>query len=122
MKIALPVVIKKEGKWYQGFLENDKFTENKEIKTLSDIKNVSDYKTITAYIVSIGEDRKIAEELLEKTGFDSIYVLNKPVDLTVKQLNTYLWSDYYPLCKTCKKKCKQSHIVKSLHCDSYIKA
>jgi hypothetical protein len=122
MKIALPVVIKKEGKWYQGFLEDDKFTENKEIKSLSDVKNVSDYKTITAHIISIGEDRKIAEELLEKTGFESIYVLNKPVDLSVNQLKAYLWSDYYPLCKTCKKKCKQSHIVKSLHCDQYTKA
>jgi hypothetical protein len=122
MKIALPVVIKNNGKWIQGFLEDDKFTEIKELKSLSEIKEVSDYKTITAYIVSIGEDRKIAEDLLEKSGFESIYVLNKPVNLSVNQLKAYLWSDYYTLCKTCKKKCKQSHIVKSLHCDQYIKA
>ena len=63
-----------------------------------------------------------AEDLLEKSGFESIYVLDKPVDLSVNQLKAYLWADYYPLCKTCKKKCKQSHIVLSLHCDDYIKA
>jgi ABC-type Zn uptake system ZnuABC Zn-binding protein ZnuA len=121
MKIALPAVVKKDGKWYQGFLEGTTFTENKEIKKLSDIKNVAEYKGILAYFISMGYDRKLADDILEKTGLETIYILNKPVDLTVKQLNAYMWSDYFPLCKSCKKKCKQSHIAKDVYCKQFEK-
>jgi len=121
MKIALPVVVKKDNKWYQGFIEDFNLTINKEIKKLSDIKNISEYKGLITYIRTKGLDRDLANKLLKETNCESIYVLNKPIDLTEKQYESYIWSDYFPLCLKCKKNCKQSHIVKELYCKDFEK-
>jgi len=41
--------------------------------------------------------------------------------MTDKEYNKYYWSDYYDLCKKCKERCKQSHVVKQVVCKKYNK-
>ena len=119
MKVVATAVIKKDGKWYQGFINQYSFQWKKEITKLSDVKEVSDYKTLYAYIRDKGGDTSICEEMMKAINCDSCYVLDKPIDLTESQFYLYHWADYFEKCKTCINSCKQSHKVKELVCPQY---
>ena len=119
--IKVPAVVKKDGKWFIGFLNGYKFIPSKEVNKLSDVKDVSDYKGLITFLRTSGLDRDEADVILKKSGCESIYVLNKPIDLTEKQFEEFWWTDVFGKCKECINACKQSHMIKELVCPQYKK-
>ena len=119
MKVIATAVIKKDNKWYQGFLNQHSFQINKDINKLSDVKKVSEYRTLYTYIKEKGGDASMGEEIMKSIGCDSCYVLDKPIDLTEGQFDLYHWADLFPMCKECINTCKQSHKVKELICNKF---
>lgn len=121
MKLYLSVVAKQSNKWYIGFWNGTKFEKIREIKKLADVKNVADYKGLLTYLRTTGQDREQAKTILKKSKCDTMYVLNKPVELEPKQFEKYWWSDRFPKCKKCINDCKQSHMIKELRCKQFKK-
>ena len=117
--IKSPVVAKKGNKWWIGFLNGYKIEPIEEIQKLSDVKNRTDYKGLITFIRTKGFDRKEADKIMKKTGYDSIYILNKPIGLNEKQFEEFWWMDRFNKCKTCINDCKQSHMIKELKCKQF---
>ena len=45
--LKISIVIRKNNKWFVGYLSNGKFTENTEIKKLSDVKKIESDISLT---------------------------------------------------------------------------
>lgn len=116
------VVVKKKNKWYKGFLEHDEkatsLAMNGQIKKLSDVKEVSQYKGLKTYLKTSNSIKEY-DKIIERTGCQSIYVLDNPIDLTEKQMESYLWVEVNSVCKKCKKECKQSVYSTIFNCPKY---
>jgi len=119
MEFKASVVVKKDGKWFAGYLDGYKFTPNKEVKKLSDVKEVTSYKTLKKYLKDTNKSLTIIPLILEKTELESIYILNKPINPSDEEFENYWWEEYNSMCKICKKDCKQSSKVIIEKCPSY---
>lgn len=117
--IKVPAVAKVDNKWWVGFLDGYKFIKIEEIDKLSDIKERTDYKTLALFLKTYNAVDGELEKIIEKTGCDSIYVLQKPIGLNEKQFRDFWWMDKYTMCKTCVNDCKQSHMISDLKCKNY---
>lgn len=116
--IIASVVIKKNNKWFLGFIDGKKLIEKKPIKKLSDIKKETTYRGLSAYL-KLNKYKLTEEQILKKLKVDKIYVLKNPIGLEAKELEKWMWMDYNKKCKKCIKNCKQSHRVNLVSCKGY---
>jgi len=119
MKLKLSVVVKKDNKWFAGFLDNKKFTPNKEVKKLEDVKEVSDYITLKKFLTLKGKNTNIANTILKESGLQSIYILDKPIEPSEEEFENYWWNTLNPTCEICNKNCKQSNFTSIIKCPSF---
>ena len=121
MEFKISAVVKKENKWYIGFLDGLTFKITKEVKKLSDVKEVTDYKTFKSFLKDQDKSLDLEPLILEKTGLQKIYVLDKPIEPGVKEFTSWWWSDINKKCSDCICTCKQSSKVEILKCPQYEK-
>jgi hypothetical protein len=113
--MKINVIGKKNKEWVIGESDGfETFKLQKKVKRLKDVAENPGYITLKKYLKD--ENLKItSEDILGKLGFDSIYVLNKEEEID----DGGWWKDQNKKCKTCKKDCKQSHMVEVIKCDEY---
>jgi len=118
MKINSSAVIKKDGKWFLGFIQDNSFKSKRQIKKLSDAKDISDYKTLKNFLKEKLKNysEKDYEKYLKKLNVEKCYILEKPVELTGREWEKWWWNNLNPLCINCKKSCKQSSRVEIVNC------
>ncbi|MHA2181819.1 MAG: hypothetical protein ACXAAH_10380 [Promethearchaeota archaeon] len=117
MNLCSPAVIKKDGKWFIGFIKpNGEFKEKMVIKKLSDVKELSNYMTLKRFLKIRGAPSDFQGKVLKKLGAESIYILDKPLNLTKKEWEQWWWAEFHKLCLRCQYECKQSHRVDIYDC------
>lgn len=122
MELRESVVVKKNKKWYIGYIAGYKFYQSSEIKKLSDVKNVTNYITLAKYIKNQNKNYNVKQTIsliLNKTGLDSIYILDKPINPSDEEFENHWWSNVNKTCKKCEWMCKQSSKVKLFKCSSF---
>ena len=122
MKLKESVVVKYDKKWYIGYITGYIFHKTSEVKKLNDVKNVTNYITLAKYIKNTNKNYDIKQTMsliLNKTGLDSIYILDKPIKPDDKEFENYWWSNINEICKKCGWMCKQSSKVKLYNCSSF---
>lgn len=122
MKIKASVVVKKNKKWYIGYIEGYKFHKKSEVKKLTDVKNVTNYVTLAKYLKSKNKKyniKSLVPLILKKCNVDSIYILDKPINPSDGEFENFWWSDMSEKCKKCEKECKQSSKAKLINCKSF---
>jgi hypothetical protein len=126
---GLVVVVKKGGRFFTGGIKNSKFVRYREVKKLADLKHRDSYVTLAKYLKDADVKGNPAS-ILSSLKVDRMYVRMTPVVKTPQEIilpgtpvadEKLYWADYYHLCKTCAKSCKQSHMILSLICPSYNK-
>ena len=119
MEFKVSAVVKKDNKWFIGFLDGPEFKETKQIKRLKDVKDVTNYKTFSKYL----KDKKLAPTLeklvLKQLNLDSIYILDRPIDPSSEEFEAWWWTDVYKICRVCVHECKQSNRIKYLSCKKF---
>ena len=120
MNLCTPAVIKRRGKWLVGFIRpNGEFKMKGIITKLSDVKEMSNYMTLKKFLKIKSEGKapeNFHKEVLKKVDAQSIYVLDKPIDLTQKEWEQWWWAEFHKLCKRCQFECRQSHRVEIHSC------
>jgi len=130
---GLVVVYKRAGKFFTGGIKNGKVVRYRPIKKLTDLKHRDSYVTLAAYLKEAGKKDK-PDTLLASLKVERLYILqDKPkgtqVDdkklaavgaMTEKAWEKAWWSAYYPLCVSCTKDCKQSHMIVGLICPTRV--
>lgn len=119
MEFKISAVVKKDGKWYIGFLDGPEFKETKQVKRLKDVKEVTDYKTFSKYLKDRDLSPTLEKVILKQLNLDSIYVLDKPVEPSAEEFEAWWWNDVYKICKACIHDCKQSSRIKYLSCKKF---
>lgn len=118
MKMNTPAVVKSKGKWFIGFISNNKFEPRSQIKKLSEAKSFSDYITLKKWLkerLKNFEENDV-DKTLKLLGVEKCYILNKPIMLKAKEWERWWWSEYNSLCLDCEKECKQSWRVNIINC------
>jgi len=120
MNLCSPAVIKKDGKWFIGFIKPDgEFREKMVIKKLSDVKELSNYMTLRKFLKIKSQGKapdSFEKEVLDKLGAQSAYILDKPLNLTKKEWEQWWWAEFHKLCLRCQHECNQSHRVEIHAC------
>jgi len=119
MKISI-VAKKVNNKWYIGFVDGDVFTINKEIKKLSDVKDITGYMTLKRYLKEKKLEPTLEKEMHDMFNFKSVYVLEKPIEPTDEEFESYWWNDLNAVCEKCTYACKQSKKVIIHFCPSFV--
>lgn len=122
MGIKESVVVKKNKKWYIGYIEGYKFHKNSEVKKLADVKNVTNYITLTKYIKNKKKNydiKLLIPLILKKCNVDSIYILDKPINPSDDEFENFWWSSIHEKCKKCKLVCKQSSKAIISNCKTF---
>ena len=109
MKIS--VVVKRDNKWYIGWIDGKQFHTTTNIKKLSDVKDLSEYITLKKYLKDKKLEANLEQELLKAFNFQSIYVLKKPINPSAEEFESYWWEETNIKCKLCIYACKQSSKV-----------
>lgn len=117
MNLCTPAVIKKGGKWFIGFIKPDgEFKEKDTIKKLSDVKEMSNYMTLKKFLKDKKAPEDFEKKVLKKLKAQSVYVLDKPIELTRTEWEQWWWAEFHKLCKECQFECRQSHRVDIYNC------
>lgn len=118
MKINAPAVVKSGGKWFIGFISDDKFAPKSQIVKLTDVKDISEYVTLKKFLKERSEDfeESDADDKLKILDVERCYILDKPIDLKASEWEKWWWSEYNKLCLDCEKTCKQSWRVTIVNC------
>lgn len=120
----LKVIYRKNNRWFTGKINDEgKLRKAKQITKLADAKHVEDYVSLKKYI-RVNKKTYKADDMLEKFGIQSLYVLyEEPVKISKvtgkvsKSIdNKKWWSSYNKICKDCVKECKQSSRVEIISC------
>lgn len=111
MDIKVSAVVKRDGKWYVGYLDGLEFKVNKEVKRLRDVKEVTDYKTLKRYLKLKDKSATLEPLILKEIKADKVYILDKPVYPSIEEFENYWWKELNELCLGCKGECKQSSKV-----------
>jgi len=122
MQINESVVVKKDKKWYIGYVKGYTFHKTGEVKKLADVKNVTNYVTLAKYIKMKNKNydvKQIVPFILANTGLDTIYVLDKPINPDNKEMENFWWSNINEICEKCEWMCKQSSRVILHNCASF---
>ena len=120
MKIKASVVVKKNKKWYIGYIEGYKFHKTSEVKKLTDVKDVTNYITLAKWLKNRKHNvKQLIPIILKETKLDTIYILDKPINPSDKEFDNYWWSDICEKCKKCEKDCKQSSKTNLINCKSF---
>ena len=122
MEIKVSAVVKRDNKWFVGYINGFEFKENKEIKRLKDVKDITDYKTLKNFLKNSGKEEILEKVILEKTGLQSIYILDKPVWPDAEEFENWWWESINQKCKDCKMDCKQCSKVEIIKCQKDCKA
>ena len=118
MNLKASVVVKKDKKWFVGHINGFEFKENKQIKRLKDVKDVTNYKTLKSFLKDSDKDVSLEKVILEKTGLQSIYILEKPIWPDSEEFESWWWSDINKKCKDCELDCKQCSRVEVIKCQN----
>ena len=121
MEFKISAVVKKGGSWFIGYLDGLNFKTTKQVKRLSDVKEVTDYKTFKRFLKDQGKSLDLEPLILEKTGLQKIYVLDKPIEPGTKEFENWWWNSLNDMCWECTQTCKQSSKVKIIKCPQYEK-
>ena len=119
MKLKVSAVVKKDKKWYAGYINGTKFTTNKEITSPLDIKDANKYISLKKYLILKNEAPDVEDNILKELEFQKIYILEKPIDPSAEEFKEYWWSGINDLCDLCNKNCKQSNKVHIVNCPSF---
>ncbi len=119
MKFKASAVIKRDKKWFAGYLDGLEFKVNKEIERLKDVKDVTSYSTLKSYLKSKDKSSELEAFILKKIRADSVYILDKPVYPSIEEFENYWWQELNELCLGCKCSCKQSSKVIVEVCKGY---
>lgn len=117
MKIS--VVVKRDNKWYVGWVNGKQFHVTQPIKKLSDVKDITGYVTIKKYLKDRGMDVNLEKELLKTFDFQSVYVLTRPINPSAEEFEAYWWENINIKCKPCEYACKQSSKVILEYCPNF---
>jgi len=115
----ISVVVKRDNKWYIGWVDGKQFHVTDTIKKLSDVKDLSGYVTLKKHIKDRGLDPSKEKDLLTMFGFQSVYVLNRPINPSAEEFEAYWWETLNKKCIQCIKECKQSSKVVVEYCPDF---
>ena len=116
------VVCKLRDQWFIGFIKGNKFIIKKEVAKLGDVKEASSYVGLKTWLKRKGRDVALAEKIMKKHGASSMYILERPIEPTDEEFETYWWDTINRKCQKCQGECKQSSKVIIERCPSYKKA
>jgi hypothetical protein len=121
IELKISAVVKKDGKWFIGYLDGLNFKTTRQIKKLKDVKKVTDYKTFKRFLKDQDKSPDLEPLILQKTGLQKIYVLDKPIEPGIKEFENWWWSSINKKCLDCIGTCKQSSKVELVKCPDYEK-
>jgi len=116
MEFKVSAVVKRNGKWFIGYLDGPKFKETKQVKRLKDVKEVTNYKTFKKYLKDRSLSLSLEPLILERLGLQSIYILDRPIEPSAEEFEAWWWNEMSEICKKCKLTCKQSGRVTVVSC------
>ena len=119
MEFKISAVVKKDGKWFIGYLDGLNFKTTKQVKKLNDVREVSDYKTFKRFLKDQGKSLDLEPLILKRTGLERIYVLDQPIEPSAEEFESWWWSGINKECLDCTQPCKQSSKVVLVVCPQF---
>jgi len=121
MALKISTVLKKKGKWLNGYVSKGRFHKDQKLTKRTDVENIKDYMTLNQFVKK-HKDSPILNELgVEKIKAENIYLLNQVIGVPTDFFNVMWWGKLNKKCKGCGKDCKQSHKVLIEKCPGYKK-
>ena len=121
MRFYGDVIARKGKKFWIGRIKRGKFYPNEDLKSLEILDKLKiKYVTMQEYAKIVGLNLTIKEIdiIRKKTGYTEIWVMdqeppkvNKHMNVSDKQWDRWYFRFIHPMCKKCKRDCKQSSRV-----------